>query len=173
MRSTGIEKEKAKEKGRWREENGGPVKCRWRVLERRGGGCVTGALQFIFSIQRAPPTPFSPLPIVPRCDSWSWRCEGENKKKKKKNELAVQPESVDPRFLKKQSWQGGPPTNPKILHQVLERRCEMEDATTVNLSCTAAWVALVMSSRFAHLHPEIWEVIPNPDCVCDCHREHT
>lgn len=95
MESTGREKEKEKEKGRWREENGGPVKCRWRVLGRVGvgvggsgvtGGGGWGGLSSLFFPFREHPLLFS---IVPLCDSWSWQCEGENK-----NELAVQPGSV-------------------------------------------------------------------------------
>lgn len=77
MESTGREKEKEKEKGRWTEENGGPVKCRWRVLGKGWGGCVTGALQFIFSIQRAPP-PLLYCPSVWQLELAMWR--GEQKR---------------------------------------------------------------------------------------------
>lgn len=75
MESTSREKEKAKEKGRWREENGGPVKCRWRVVGR--GAVWRGALQFIFSIQRAPP-PLLYCPSVWQLELAMWR--GEQKR---------------------------------------------------------------------------------------------
>lgn len=75
MESTGREKEKEKEKGRWREENGGPVKCRWRVLGR--GAVWRGALQFIFSIQKAPP-PLLYCPSVWQLELAMWR--GEQKR---------------------------------------------------------------------------------------------
>lgn len=101
MESTGREKEKEKEKGRWREENRGPVKCRWRVLGR--GAVWRGALQFIFSIQRAPP-PLLHCPSVWQLELAMWR--GEQKR-------ARCPAWVRGRIgrhptFKKQSQPGGP-----------------------------------------------------------------
>ena len=124
MESTGREKEKEKEKGRWREENGGPVKCRWRVLGKGGGGgrrgsCVmgrgregvVGGLSSLFFPFREHPLLFS---IVPLGAAGRGKWEGE-----KKTEAPGQPgaaPSVYPptkkkkkkKKKKKQSQPGGP-----------------------------------------------------------------
>lgn len=170
MERTSREKEKAKEKGRWREENGGPVKCRWRVVGRgrRGGGLCDGALSSLFFPFREHPLLSS---IVPQCDSWSWQCEGENK-----NELAVQPGSMatsdaTPLFQKKKAGPTRRPggdetwsrTHSDPIPETLKRTI-----VSSRISCTTKTVSvfLLSLSRSHKMRDTSHIMLPAHTCIC-------